>query len=205
MITIIDYGLGNLSSLHNMLKKIGEDSIISYKEEDIEKADKLILPGVGAFDTGIRNLEKLNIINTLNKTVIKKKTPILCICLGMQIITQKSEEGILNGLGWIDAQTKRFNFNNLNNKLKIPHMGWNNINIIKNTKLLNYFNYDARFYFVHSYHVVCDNNKDIIATTNHGYDFTSIIKHNNIIGVQFHPEKSHKFGIQLFRNFVKFS
>ncbi|MDA2935701.1 imidazole glycerol phosphate synthase subunit HisH [Patescibacteria group bacterium AH-259-L05] len=203
MIVIIDYGVGNLGSVQNMLKKIGTKSLISSNTSDIMSADKLILPGVGAFDNGMKNLKDSGLIPILNHKVIKEKTPILGVCLGMQLFSKKSEEGQLPGLAWINAQTVRFKFNNDQTNLKIPHMGWNTITTKKQSPVLKNMYQDARFYFVHSYHIVCNDSQDILTTTYHGYNFTSMIQHNNLIGAQFHPEKSHKFGMKLLKNFAE--
>lgn len=199
MILIVNYGLGNIGSIQNMLKKVGIKSIISSNAEDIYSAEKIILPGVGAFDNGINNLNKLGLIDALREKVVRDKTPILGICLGMQLFTEKSEEGILPGLGWIKAETIKF----LNNEadIKIPHMGWNTIKIEKENCIFKGMFDNPRFYFVHSYHVKCQDNKDIIATTNHGIDFVSVLEKDNILGIQFHPEKSHKFGMKILKNF----
>lgn len=201
MIVIIDYGMGNLGSIQNMLKKIGAKAIISSKIADIEKADKLILPGVGAFDNGMTNLDKLGLISILNEIIFNKKIPLLGICLGMQLLTKRSEEGILSGLGWLDAEVVRFKFDSLTCSLKIPHMGWNTVELVKDSHLFNGL-YPSRFYFVHSYHVVCNDRLDVLAETCYGYNFVSAVQKDNILGVQFHPEKSHKFGMELFKNFA---
>ena len=200
MIVIVDYGMGNLGSISNMLKKIGAKNIVSSKIVDIEGADKLILPGVGAFDNAIKNIKNLGIWEVLNKTAKKGKIPIMGICLGMQLLSKRSEEGVLKGFGWVDAKTIRFRFNG--NDLKIPHMGWNTIKMERDDGLLKNLE-NPRFYFVHSYHLVCNNEKDILAKTSYGYDFTSIVRNENIMGVQFHPEKSHKFGMQILKNFAE--
>lgn len=203
MTIIIDYGMGNLGSIVNMLKKIDSKVLISRDIELIEKADKLILPGIGAFDTGMKYLAQEGLIDILNKKVIGEKTPILGICLGMQLLTKSSEEGNIKGLGWIDAQTVRFKFDEKNNDLKVPHMGWNTVHLNKESLLFKEMYAEPRFYFVHSYHVVCNNKQDILTTTHHGYEFASSIQKDNIMGVQFHPEKSHKFGMKLLKNFVE--
>ena len=203
MILIIDYGIGNPGSIRNMLKKIGVEAVISSNIPDIEKADKLILPGVGAFDNGMKNLRERGLIPALNDKVINQKIPILGICLGMQLLTNKSEEGKLEGLGLIDAETVKFRFNAANDNLRIPHMGWNQIKSIKKSPLVNGVEENSRFYFVHSYHVVCRNNEDILAIANYGYDFVAAVNRDNIFGVQFHPEKSHKFGMQILKNFAE--
>jgi len=205
MIVIVDYGIGNLSSILNMLKKIGVEATISSNISDIKKAKKLILPGVGAFDNGMRNLHDSGLVPVLNKRVAKDKIPVLGICLGMQLFSKKSEEGKRQGLGWIDAETTRFRFDQNKRGLKIPHMRWNSLIIQKKSPLFNDFYPDSRFYFVHSYHVNCNNEEDILTKTHYGFDFVSSILKGNIIGVQFHPEKSLKFGMKFLENFVKYT
>lgn len=201
MIVIIDYKTGNVGSILNMLKKIGADAEISSDPELIRNASKLILPGVGSFDAGMKSLKEMGLIPILSEKVIKGKTPILGICLGMQLFAQKSEEGVLPGLGWISGEVKKFDFDK--RRLKIPHMGWNTIDIKKSDLVFKDMAEEPRFYFVHSYHFVCENKEDVLATTNYGYDFESIVKRENIIGVQFHPEKSHKFGMQMLKNYAE--
>lgn len=202
MVVIIDYGMGNLGSIANMLRKIGVESVITSDPLIIERAQKLILPGVGAFDSGMANLWQRNLINVLNKKVSQDKTPILGLCLGMQLLTQKSQEGTSQGLGWIEGETVKFGFNPQETGLKIPHMGWNNIQVCREHPLFVGLEKDSRFYHVHSYHVICSES-DVVAKTFYGYNFISAIARNNILGVQFHPEKSHKFGTQLLKNFVE--
>ena len=202
MITIIDYKMGNLGSIKNMLKKIGCDATITSEIQKISKSEKIILPGVGAFDKAIQNIKELNLIDILKKKVIQDKVTVLGICLGMQLLAKGSEEGTLAGLGFIDGYVKKFNFKDKNN-LKIPHMGWNTINVKKQHPLFfNMYN-ESRFYFVHSYHVVCNDKDDVLTTTNFGFDFVSAVAKDNIIGVQFHPEKSRKFGMKLIKNFIE--
>ncbi|MBI1978602.1 MAG: imidazole glycerol phosphate synthase subunit HisH [Candidatus Aenigmarchaeota archaeon] len=202
-IVIINCGVGNVGSVKNMLKKIGHESVISAEISDIEKADKLIFPGIGAFDSGMERIEQLGILPVLEKKVIENKTPILGICLGMQLFGKSSEEGKKSGLGLVDANTIRFRFDDTQTKLKIPHMGWNTTKAVKKNPLFLDLEDDARFYFVHSYHVVCNKKEDVIATTNYGSDFVSSLCKENIFGVQFHPEKSHKYGMRLLKNFVE--
>ena len=202
MIGIIDYGMGNIGSIKNMLKKIGAASFIVKDSSMLKDAQKYILPGVGAFDEGMKNLEKLGYIDSMRKIVLAKKVPILGICLGMQLLTMKSEEGQLAGLGFLNASTVRFNHNDISNKLKIPHMGWNTIDIIKDSAIFKDMPENYRFYFVHSYYVVCNNSEDIISRTNYGTHFVSAFQRDNIMGVQFHPEKSHKFGMKILENFA---
>jgi glutamine amidotransferase len=203
MITIIDYKTGNLGSIQNILKRIGEDSVVTSDKDEIARATKLILPGVGAFDTGMRNLTGLNLIDILNKKVIEEKIPVLGICLGMQLLSKGSEEGSLPGLGWIDASTVRFKFED-STEYKIPHMGWNFIRQHKTGRLFDNMYPDSRFYFVHSYFFCANDPEDVLTSTTYEIEFTSAIERGNILGVQFHPEKSHKFGMKLLKNFVDF-
>ena len=204
MLIIIDYGIGNLSSIKNMLKKIGVDSIISNKEEDIINAYKLIVPGVGHFDYGMQHLNESGLVDALNEKVLHKKTPVLGICLGVQLLTESSEEGKGKGLGWIKGKTVAFDKTKLDANHKIPHMGWTDIKGFGQSQLFTGMYDEPRFYFVHSYHLQLDNHADVLATANYGYDFAIGIEHENILGVQFHPEKSHKFGMKLLENFVKY-
>jgi glutamine amidotransferase len=202
MIVIVDYGIGNLASVLNMFKKIGATNVcISKDYAIIEKATKLILPGVGAFDAGMDNLEKSGLIPLLNKKVIEDKIPLLGICLGMQLLTKKSEEGVKPGLGWIDAETLKFNLDP-SLKLKVPHMGWNYIKVLNQNPLIE-MESKSRFYFVHSYYVKCKEESQSIATSDFGIDFTCMVNKDNIYGAQFHPEKSLKFGMQVLENFAR--
>jgi len=203
MIVIIDYGLGNLGSVANMLKKIGVQAVVSSDPVVIASADKLILPGVGSFDTGMKNLKERGLLSLLNDRVLNDKISILGVCLGMQLLGKRSEEGLLPGLNWLDAETIRFKFEDDKANLKIPHMGWNTLNVCQRHPLLAGLELDNRFYFVHSYHVACKNPPNILAQTTYGFDFTSAVLKENIMGVQFHPEKSHKFGMRLLKNFVE--
>ncbi len=212
MIVIVDYGMGNLGSILNMLKKIGAQAKISADPAEIAAATKLILPGVGAFDTAMRNLHESGLRAVLDKQVLEKATPTLGVCLGMQLLTEGSEEGSLPGLGWIAGTTKKFRFDGegATAGLKIPHMGWNTILPLKPAdagKMLVRGLEDppARFYFVHSYHVTVTDPADAAAWTHHGYDFVSMVQKGHIMGTQFHPEKSHKFGMQVLRNFSEFA
>jgi glutamine amidotransferase len=200
MIVVIDYGMGNIGSILNMLKKIDAEGIVSSDPDLIKRADKLILPGVGSFDEGMKNLKASLLIPVIEDKVMKEKTPILGICLGMQLFAKKSEEGVLDGLGWIDAEVKKFNFRN--DGLKIPHMGWNTVAVLKRDEFLGDMPDPSRFYFVHSYYLVCNDKKDALLVTDYGHPFVSAVKKDNIIGVQFHPEKSHKFGMKLLENFA---
>lgn len=197
MIVIVDYGMGNLKSISNMLNKIGAKNEITNQEKQIRKAEKLILPGVGSFDFGIKNIKNLNLFDCLNQKVLIDKTPILGICLGMQLFTKSSEEGKEKGFGWIDAETKKFDIESL----KTPHMGWNTIDIKKKSSLFNNNISERRYYFVHSYYVECNVKEDILASTDYSISFTSMIEKENIYGSQFHPEKSHNFGMEILNQF----
>lgn len=203
MIVIVNYGIGNLGSVLNMLKRVGADAVISSDPVEIEKADKLILPGVGAFDAGMKHLQESNLIGKLSEKALARRTPTLGICLGMQLLMQKSEEGDLPGLGWIEGANVKFRFDESNGHLKVPHMGWNTVTVKRHDPLFKDLGPEARFYFVHSYKVVCQRQSDVLATTHHGDDFVSALQSGNIMGTQFHPEKSHKFGMKLLSNFAE--
>ena len=194
--------MGNLRSVQKAFERLKANAVISSNIGDIKKADKLVLPGVGDFKNGMNKLRELNLIDILNLKVLKNKIPILGICLGMQLFTNHSEEGDVDGLGWIDAETIQFNFQQSENKVKIPHMGWNNINISKKHSVFDNIKENVSFYFVHSYYVKCENKDDILCTTNYGIQFVSGFQKENIIGLQFHPEKSHKRGLKILSNFI---
>jgi len=202
MIVVVDYGVGNLGSICNMLKRIGVEAAASGDARQIAAATKLILPGVGAFDNGMQSLHARNLVPVLNDSVLKRRIPILGICLGMQLFSQGSEEGKLPGLGWLNARTIRFPSKEQQPALRVPHMGWNTAHVLRPGVLFRDTAQQPRFYFVHSYHVVCDDSEDVTAMTHHGVDFTSSFERGNVLGVQFHPEKSHKFGMKVLENFV---
>jgi glutamine amidotransferase len=202
MIVVIDYGMGNTGSLQNMVRKAGGTAEISSDISTIARATKLILPGVGSFDNGMKKLKDSGIADVLNTRVCGDKIPVLCICLGIQLITRSSEEGTLPGFGWIQAETVRFKFPPELN-VRIPHMGWNTVVQKKSSPLLQGMQKESRFYFVHSYHVNCANQEDVLTTTTYGMEFVSSIQRENIFATQFHPEKSHKFGLNLIKNFVE--
>lgn len=202
MLIIVDYGVGNLASMQNMLKKIGVPSKISSKKEDIEEADRLILPGVGAFDTCVEKLQQSGLIETLTYQVMSKKVPVLGVCVGMQLLFEGSEEGVLPGLGWINGRNIRFRKEQIPADYKIPHMSWTDVIPMKSARLLQEME-EPRFYFVHSYHAQIDRAGDGLIQANYGYPFVAGVERDNIVGVQFHPEKSHKFGMKLLQNFVR--
>lgn len=193
--------MGNVGSIANMIKKIGCQSKVSNDPLEISNADKLILPGVGAFDKAVNNLKVLNIWDVLHKIGREGQVPLMGICLGMQLLSNSSEEGKEKGLGFINGEVKKFVFDD--KLLKVPHMGWNTTEIKRSNKLFSDLPVASRFYFVHSYYLNCIDKDDIITTTNYGQPFVSSIEKKNIIGVQFHPEKSHKFGLQLIKNFIE--
>lgn len=201
MITVIDYGMGNLGSVINMLKKIGVASKITSDLEEIKTATKLLLPGVGSFDKAMQRINDSGIKEVLDYKALKEETPVLGICLGMQLLTNNSEEGIEKGLGYINASTKKFTFQD--NKLKVPHMGWNIVKKAMPSFLTEDLEEESRFYFVHSYYVEVENQENSILKTRYGLEFDSAIQHKNVYGAQFHPEKSHKFGMKLLKNFSK--
>lgn len=203
MITIIDYHAGNIASISNMLSKLGARSRITNDVDAIRSATRIILPGVGSFDYGMRKLNELNLIPTLNQKVINEKTPCLGICLGAQLMCQQSEEGILPGLQWIQARVQKFPTQVNGKRYPVPHMGWDVVTPARASRLLTNLNNHPRFYFVHSYYITCQDRGDALLTNHYGIDFDSAFERENIVGVQFHPEKSHKFGKTLLRNFIE--
>lgn len=201
MIAIVDYGTANVGSMANMLKKVGAESTITSDADVIARASKIILPGVGAFDAGMRNLVERGLIAVLREQVLERGTPFLGVCLGMQLIMRRSEEGDSDGLGWLPGNVVRFRSGADAPSLKVPHMGWNTTELERQDPLFAGLNGDSRFYFVHSFYVTC--NPDItLARTTYGTSFVSAVRRGNIAGVQFHPEKSHRYGMQLLRNFA---
>ena len=204
MIVIVDYGAGNLRSVYNKFKQIGCPAEISSDAKVIAKADKILLPGVGHFKNGMAKLRDYGLIDILNNKVLKEKIPILGICLGVQLFTKHSEEGNCGGLGWVDAETIKFRIPDLDkNRFKVPHIGWNSVSVAPESVLFKNIDHNELFYFVHSYHLKCNDSNVIIGKSNYSYDFVSYIEQGNIFGAQFHPEKSQDAGIQLFENFVK--
>ena len=201
MIVIVDYGMGNLGSILNMLRRVNAPAVISGNLAQVLGATKLILPGVGAFDQGMSNLRRLGLSELVTRKALEESTPLLGICLGMQLLGRASEEGREAGLGLLDAQSVRFRAD-ADPRLKIPHMGWNTVALRKPSALFESMHLEPRFYFVHSYHVVCGAPGDVLAVASYGGEFVAAVEHGNVYGVQFHPEKSHKFGMKLLQNFA---
>ena len=202
MIVIIDYGMGNLRSVQKKLAQAGVYSEISSDIKTIARADKLILPGVGNFAKGVKNLKQYGLWDLINSKVLFEKTPILGICLGMQIMATHSEEGDEEGFGWIDANVVRFRIDD-KLKHKVPHIGWNTAYVHRSSPLWKELSNESMFYFVHSYHIICHNKEDVLTTSEYEYSFVSAIQKDNIYGTQFHPEKSYSWGEELFKNFVE--
>ena len=200
MVVIIDTKMGNVKSIQSMLRKIGVKSQISHDLEVIDSASRYILPGVGSFDTGMSYLNNSGIKEVLKRNIEVAKKPILGICLGMQLLTKGSQEGKLEGLGWIDAEAYRFDFKSLDIDLPVPNMGWNIAKSSKKNRLWEGLA-ENRFYFVHSFYVKTKIEEETLSTSNYGIEFASSIHRDNIYGVQFHPEKSHRYGMQLLKNF----
>jgi glutamine amidotransferase len=203
MIVIVDYGVGNLGSIINMLKKAGAKAIASSNPDVLQQAEKLILPGVGAFDAGMNKLNECGLVPLLNHLALEKRVPFLGLCLGLQLMTKRSEEGQTEGLGWLDAETLRFRFEGDQAHLKVPHMGWNTIELRQSHPLFRELDPEARFYFVHSFYVKSHDPEAVLAETDYGGYFHSIFARDNIMGFQFHPEKSHKYGMRLLKNFAE--
>jgi len=203
VIVVVDYGMGNLRSIQYKIEKLGIDVRVTSQAQDIETAAALILPGVGHFARGMRNLRELGLIDPLNEAVKTRGVPIMGICLGLQLFTAHSEEGDSPGLGWLDAETRRFDFSALDSKLTVPHVGWEELECRKRSRYFEGVQSGQRFYFTHSYHVLCRRNEDVLSTTHYGTDFVSAVERRNIFGTQFHPEKSHLRGFRVVENFAR--
>lgn len=202
MITIINYGIGNLESVRRALRRAGSESVISADPADVLAADGIVLPGVGFFAEAMQNLRGTGLLDALNRKVLDDKTPALGICLGFQMFTRWSEEGDSEGLGWLDAETRRFRFDDMPERPPIPHLGWNDLAVRKEGPLLSGIPADACFYFAHSYYVSCHDAGDVLTHTTYGFEYVSSVQRGNLFGTQFHPEKSHASGLRLLENFV---
>jgi glutamine amidotransferase len=198
MVLIIDYGLSNIASIVNMVQKLGHRAAVSARPEDVRSASRLILPGVGSFDAGMRRLSESGLADALDERR-RAGVPLLGVCLGMQLLFEGSAEGQLAGLGFVRGRAKRFA---VDAAAKVPHMGWNTLDVQRPHPLLASVPQPSRFYFVHSYHVVCDDDADVVAVAKHGITFCAACAHDNVAGVQFHPEKSHRYGMKLFESFL---
>jgi len=201
MIGVVNYGLGNIQAILNIYSRLDIPTCAISSPEEFTKVTHLILPGVGAFDWAMKKLNSSGLRSELDELVISKKTPVLGICVGMQMMAKSSEEGEIDGLDWVKGEVKHFK-HHTNKKLDVPHMGWNNINIQNDTHLFNGFSANAYFYFLHSYYFSITNKNQILTSTDYYGEFTSSFQNNNIYGVQFHPEKSHKWGVLLLNNFA---
>lgn len=201
MIGIIDYGLGNVKAFANVYKKLNISNRIVRYPQDLDKVSKIILPGVGAFDHAMHKLQQSGMKQILTERVLDHKVPVLGICVGMQILARSSEEGNASGLGWVNAKVKRF-CPEPESDMQIPHMGWNDIRLMRENAILHDLEQDSRFYFLHSFYFEVDHNEDMIAATDYYGEFASVVNKGNVFGVQFHPEKSHQWGIKLLKNFV---
>lgn len=203
MITIVDYGLGNIRAFLNVFRRLNIEATTATSAEDLKGATKVILPGVGHFDHAMRRLEESGMRETLDDLVLRTRVPVLGICVGMQILARSSDEGERPGLGWIDGRVRAFASLESAQRLHLPHMGWNDVRPAAGNKLFGQLESDARFYFLHSFYFECDRTDDVAATSSYGTDFSSAVNSANIYGVQFHPEKSHHFGTRLLQNFAE--
>jgi glutamine amidotransferase len=202
MITIIDYGVGNISAFQNVYKRLDIPTKIAKKSKDLDDAEKLILPGVGSFDYAMSQLYASGMRDKLDELVIQVKVPVIGICVGMQMMGNRSDEGKLEGLKWIDSEILKFDENLIQQRTKLPHMGWNDVTPINNHPLFKGLEKDAIFYFLHSFYFKCNNPTDSIAFSEYGISFSSAVNRDNIYGIQFHPEKSHQYGEKLLHNFA---
>ncbi len=201
MIAIIDYGVGNIKAFANIYKNFNMEFKIAKTKEDLAGATKLILPGVGSFDHAMLSLQDSGMKEKLDELVLEKKLPVIGICVGMQMLAKSSEEGKLPGLGWINGVVKKFDVSKFSQNMPLPHMGWNNIELIQPNRLTDHLESKPKFYFLHSYYFECNDSKDSIALADYGAKFTCMVNHQNIYGIQCHPEKSHHNGMQLLKNF----
>ena len=203
MIAIVNYGLGNVHAFANIYKRLNIPAEIASTPQELRPAEKIILPGVGSFDWAMTRLNESGIRDSLEDMVVQKGVPVLGICVGMQMMANRSDEGLLDGLGWIDGEVKRFDESTFTQKTHLPHMGWNDVRPQGKDGLFRNMDTGARFYFLHSYFFVPDNKDNVLAVTDYNGLYASSVGCGNVFGVQFHPEKSHQWGIQLLKNFAE--
>lgn len=201
MITIVDYGLGNIRAFLNVYKQLNMEAKTAQTAAELEGVTKVILPGVGAFDHAMERLEESGMRETLDDLVLRQRVPVLGVCVGMQILARTSDEGKLSGLGWINGRVRAFRSWDPARSLPVPHMGWNDVKPVPGSKLFDQLQSEARFYFLHSFFFECAREEDALAVSHYGAEFSSAVNAGNIFGVQFHPEKSHHFGTRLLKNF----
>ncbi len=202
-VVVVDYGLGNVRSIVNMFKKIGAGAVATRDPDLLRRASRIVLPGVGSFDAGMKNLDLFGLWPILDELVLGQSVPVLGICLGMQLLAESSEEGSLRGLGWISGRVVRFRFDGENASLRVPHMGWNLVRSVRPNPVLAGSDEEHWFYFAHSYHLRCRSPEDCVAEATYGLPFSAVVRRRNVFGVQFHPEKSHRYGMQLLRSFLE--
>jgi glutamine amidotransferase len=203
MIALVDYGSGNIKAIANIYNRVRIPNFVATKPEDLARATKIVLPGVGAFDQAMQHLNDSGLKDALNQRVLEDRVPFLGICVGMQLLARRSDEGQLPGLGWIDADVKRFDDAQFTQRTHLPHMGWNDVGIVRMNPLLDGLGTDASFYFLHSYYIACDRREDVLGETDYGSSFHCAVSARNVYGVQFHPEKSHHNGVRVLQNFAE--
>lgn len=202
MIKIVNYGSGNIQAILNIYKQLNIECLVAETPNDLSDATKLILPGVGAFDETMGQLKKMGFQAELDRLVLGLKIPVIGVCVGMQILANRSDEGSLPGLGYIDGEVKKFDSNMFAQKPHLPHLGWNSIKPAKGHPIFNNIDHEKGFYFLHTYYFSCKSEENILGRTQYGIEFSSAVHRENVFGMQFHPEKSHSNGVQLFKNFA---
>jgi imidazole glycerol-phosphate synthase subunit HisH len=203
MITIVDYGLGNIRAFLNVYRRLNIEAGTATTAEELRLATKILLPGVGSFDHAMRQLQRSGMRETLDDLVLGRSVPVMGVCVGMQMLTEGSDEGVLPGLGWIPGRVKALQTLIPTERLRVPHMGWNDVRPVSGCGLFDGLDTGARFYFLHSFYLHCERREDAVAEAFYGADFTCAVNAANIFGVQFHPEKSHRAGTRLLKNFAE--
>lgn len=204
MIAIIDYGSGNLAAIANIYKQLKIPHLITSDHNEIKQADRYILPGVGAFDATMKYLKESGLVELLNEEVLEKKKEVLGICVGMQILGESSDEGVLSGLGWIRGKVRKIDVSRIISGPRLPHMGWNSVTLTQSSQLFDRVDLERGFYFLHSYYFDAAESEDVTATVEYGSNLPCAVAHGNVFGMQFHPEKSHSNGVTVFRNFAEY-